>query len=348
MLRSDQDDIEPRPPAEILPRSPVALSAIIITKNESHCIDRCLNSITGLVDEIIVVDARSTDPTVAICCAFGANVSIMDWAGFGPQKNRALALATGTWVLAIDADEHVTPKLAAAIWRAINLPNSPVNGWAIRFVATWCGKPIRFGDWGRKRHLRLFRRTSGRFSDDLLHERVICAPPHGILDGLMIHDTVADVAEAREKSLRYAKISARRLRRKNRGGLWSACAHSTWTFTRGFVLKLGFLDGIAGWQVACAIARGAWLRYYLAAPLPRFRRRWFRSCDRSRTSGAVPTLAHSATSSGADVVLSSQLRLSDRHQEACRRASDRADGARGYDNQDFMRGQPEKNEIGSA
>src|SRR5262245_58580416 len=284
MFPTDLDLIEARTPIGQLGRSPPTLSAIIITKNEAHCIGQGLSSIVGPADEIIVVDAGSTDPTVAICRAFGAKVSVMDWAGYGPQKNRALALATGTWVLAIDADERVTPELAASIRTAIDEANSPINGWLIRFGAAWCGIPVRFGDWGSKRHLRLFRRGRARFSDDLIHERVVCEPPYGTLDGWIIHDTVASAQESRTKSLRYAKISARRIHRENRGGLGPAFAHSAWTFIRGFVLKLGFLDGVVGWKVACAVTRGTWLRYYLAAPSPRFRWRRYRTRHRATSS----------------------------------------------------------------
>lgn len=96
------------------------LSAILITRNEAHNLEDCLASLQGLVDEIVVVDTRSSDDTVAIAHRFGAKVSQPDdWPGFGPQKNRALELATQTWVLSIDADERVTPELAAEINRVI-------------------------------------------------------------------------------------------------------------------------------------------------------------------------------------------------------------------------------------
>lgn len=87
------------------------ISAILITKNEEHNIRACLNSISW-ADEIIVVDSGSTDATVDICKEFGCIVQETDWPGFGPQKNRALALATKPWVLSIDADERVTPEYA--------------------------------------------------------------------------------------------------------------------------------------------------------------------------------------------------------------------------------------------
>jgi len=144
-----------------------------------------------------------------------------------------------------------------------------MNGYFIRFLATWCGKPVRFGDWGRKRHLRLFRRMGARFTDVSVHEGVICQPPYGTLDGIMIHDTVASEGEAIEKTRLYAELGARELRARRRGGLSPAVLHSAWALQRGFLLKGGFLDGAIGWKVAWTIAKGTWQRYRLAGQRPR-------------------------------------------------------------------------------
>ena len=243
---------------------PPKLSAVLIVRNEAHCIGLCLRSIAPIADEIVVLDAGSTDATAAIARSFGARVEVADWPGFGPQKNRALAQARGEWVLAIDADEHLTPELADSIRAAIESPDTPVNGYFIKFLATWCGEPVRFGAWGGQRHLRLFRRRCAKFSDDLVHERVICQPPHATLEGLMIHDTVATEEEATEKALRYAEAGAGSLIGRGRGGLAAAFFHAVWTFVRGFVIQGGFLDGAVGWKVALACARGTWLRYRIA------------------------------------------------------------------------------------
>jgi hypothetical protein len=244
------------------------LSAILIVQDEAHCLQQCLRSIASIADEIIVLDAGSRDDTVSIAQSFGAKVEVTDWPGFGLQKNRALARAQGEWVLAIDADERVTPELAASIRVAIESPIATVNGYFITFLATWCGKPLRFGAWAGKRHLRLFRRGHAQFTDDPVHERVICQPPTATLNGLMIHDTVASEAEASEKCHRYAEISAHTLRARGRGGIVPALLHSAWTLLRGLIIKGGFLDGTVGWQVALACAKGTWLRYRIAGQRP--------------------------------------------------------------------------------
>ena len=240
------------------------LSAILVVRNEAHCLAKCLSSISSIADEIIVMDSGSTDETVAIARSFGAKVEVTDWPGFGPQKNRALSRARGEWVLAIDADERLTPELTASIRAAVDAPRSDVNGYLMLFVSTWCGEPVRFGDWAGKCHLRLFRRDKAQFTDARIHERVMCEPPHAKLTGVMIHDTVADESEALEKGRRYAELSAQSLAAKSRGGALPALLHGAWTFLRCYLFKGGFLDGRVGWKVASALTKGTWLRYRLA------------------------------------------------------------------------------------
>src|SRR5437867_2089573 len=248
------------------------LSAILIVRNEAHCLERCLRSIGPIADEIIVLDSGSTDDTVAIGRSFGAQVESTDWPGYSAQKNRALQRARGEWVLSIDADEHVTPELAASIRAAVEA-QSDFNGYLIRFLATWCGKPVYFGDWGQKWHLRLFRRRFARCTEVPVHERVICEPPLGKLQGLMMHDSVVSEEDAREKTRAYAELGAKSLRARGAGGLGSALIHAGWAFLRGFLLKGGFLDGAVGWRIACEMTRRTWLRYRLAGAVDEHRSR---------------------------------------------------------------------------
>jgi glycosyltransferase involved in cell wall biosynthesis len=245
------------------------LSAVVITKNEAHRIERCLRSV-AFADEIVVLDSGSTDATVEIARGLGARCELSaDWPGFGPQKNRALALARGRWVLSIDADEVVDARLRDAI-QAVLRSAQAANGYWVRRSSSFCGVAIRHGDWRRDRVLRLFLRGRARFSDDVVHERVECPPPHGELDGLLLHDSVDSLADAAEKTERYARLGAQKLRAAGRGGLASALVHGGWAFVRGYLLRLGFLDGGAGLRIAALNARGTYLRYRLAG-LPRDR-----------------------------------------------------------------------------
>ena len=148
------------------------LSAIVITKNEAANIGECLDSL-AFCDERIVVDCGSTDATVEIAREKGARVEFHEWRGFGPQKNYALSLATGTWVLSIDADERVTAELAAAIKAAI--AEGGADAWEFPRLSNFCGRLIRHSGWYPDYVLRLFRRGKARFDDVIVHERVICA-----------------------------------------------------------------------------------------------------------------------------------------------------------------------------
>lgn len=242
------------------------LSVVVITKNEAHRIERCLRSV-AFADEVIVLDSGSTDDTVAIARRTGARVErTPDWPGFGPQKNRALALAGGDWVFSIDADEEVTPALRDAVLAVVEgRAGAGFAGWWVTRSSSFCGRTVRHGDWRNDRVLRLFRREAARFSDDVVHERVLCPGPHGRLDGLLLHDSVDSLEDAREKTERYARLGAAKLRARGRGGLAAALTHAAWTFLRGYLLRLGFLDGRAGLSIAALNARGTYLRYRLAA-----------------------------------------------------------------------------------
>lgn len=243
-----------------------ALSVAVITKNEAHRIERCLKSI-AFADQVVVLDSGSTDETVAVARRLGAEVQVTpDWPGFGVQKNRALAICRHPWVLSIDADEEVSDDLRESIVSIINgEQQSAANGYWIRRSSRFCGQTMRFGLWRNDRVLRLFRRTGGRFSDDLVHERVICAEPVGQLSGTLHHDSVDSIEDAREKTYRYARAGAIQLRARGKGGRYSACTHAFWSFVRGYILRLGFLDGRNGLILACLTAQGTYWRYRWAA-----------------------------------------------------------------------------------
>lgn len=262
------------------PAQPPRLSVCLITLDEAHHIERCLRSVS-FADEWVVLDSGSRDETVALARALGARVSTAtDWPGFGPQKNRALDLANGEWVFSIDADEWVSQELAESIRAVVQAApvgdrgqvysgvaavaaaaSAPRSYWVER-RSTFCGKLIRFGDWGGDRVLRLFPRAGSRFSDDVVHERVLAPHPHSTLPGYLWHDSVESLADARAKMIRYARLGAGKLRAQGRQvGELAARAKGLWTFLRGFVLRGGFLDGREGWLIARFNARGTYLRY---------------------------------------------------------------------------------------
>jgi len=192
------------------------LGVALITKNAASRLAECLAAV-AFADAIVVIDGGSTDGTVEIARAHGARVlQEPDWPGFGPQKNRALdALDTG-WILSIDADEIVTPELAAAISAAIAAPSAEV--YAVDRLSSFCGQWVRHSGWYPDWIPRLFRRGAARFSDDLVHERLVFNTPAQRLTGKLMHYSYEDF-EAVLRKLRNnatprakAAASARRSR----------------------------------------------------------------------------------------------------------------------------------------
>jgi len=251
---------------------PITLSVILITRNEAHNVAGCLGSV-AFADEWIVVDSASTDATREIAEQFGARVvTTSDWPGFGAQKNRALALAQGRWVLSIDADERVSDELATSIQRAIAVDTSghasgaaamaqPL-GYELSRLSSFCGQWMRHGDWYPDRVLRLFRRDAGRFSDDMVHERLIVDGLVDTLDGELLHDSMPTLDSALDKMNRYtAGRALDKVRAGKKGGLASALAHGLWAFIRCYVLRRGFLDGRLGFVLALYVAEGTYYRY---------------------------------------------------------------------------------------
>ena len=245
------------------------LSVIVITKNESARIDACLASV-AFADEWIVVDSASSDDTCERARRFGATVIVTaDWPGFGAQKQRALDRATGRWVLAIDADERVTPELAASIGRAVATEAGPV-AYELSRLSRFCGHWIRHGDWYPDRVLRLFRRGQARFSADRVHERVVAAGAVGRLQGDLLHETMPTLDDALAKMNRYSSDSAaEKVAAGRHGGLAQAIAHAAWAFGRCYLVRRGFLDGVAGVTVAAYVAQGTFWRYLKMAELAR-------------------------------------------------------------------------------
>lgn len=238
------------------------LSAIVITRNEAHNLDDCLQSLKGLVHEIIVVDSQSTDATVAIAVRHGAQVSQpADWPGFGPQKNRALGLATCDWVLSIDADERVTPALAAEIQQVLQEPPSG-KAFEIPRLSWYCGRFIRHAGWQPDHVLRLFQRGSAQFSDDLVHERVVTDVQVMALKNHLLHYSYLNFSQVLSKVDAYSTASAQQAyARGKRSSVAGALGHGAWAFFRTYVIRAGFLDGGHGLALSISNAETSYYKY---------------------------------------------------------------------------------------
>lgn len=236
------------------------LSVIVITRNEAHNIAACLDSV-AFADEAVVVDSGSTDGTVALAQAKGATVvATDDWPGFGPQKNRALDHASGDWVFSLDADERVTPQLRESILAAIAQPR--FDAYEVDRLSSYCGQFMRHSGWSPDLVTRLVRKGTARFSESLVHERLVPAGPVGRLKGHLLHDSMPSFESVIDKMDRYSTAGAQMLLAKGvRGSLAKSLGHGLWAFVRTYVLRLGFLDGRLGFALAVSNAQGTYYRY---------------------------------------------------------------------------------------
>ncbi len=236
------------------------LSVFIITKNEAAHIQACLETL-AFADEVIVLDSGSTDNTCQIARAWGAKVVVSeDWPGFGPQKNRALALCTGDWVLSIDADERVTPSLEQAIRN--ELINPQADAYKIARLSQFAGRWIRHSGWWPDHVLRLFKREQGKFTDAQVHERVEVNGTVHVLDGHFLHYPYATLEVFINKINLYSTAAAQSAyERGKRTTVLGPYGHAFWTFTRHYILRRGFLDGWQGFLLAGMAATGSFYRY---------------------------------------------------------------------------------------
>ena len=236
------------------------LAVIVITKNEAHTLPACLASV-DFADQIVVLDSGSTDATVDIAKKMGAQVSnSADWPGFGPQKNRALALVNCDWVLSIDADERLTPELQAEI-KAV-LDKSRFDAYSFPRLSSYCGQYMRHSGWYPDRITRLFKRGTARFSDDVVHEKLLTSLPVGKLKEHMLHESFTSFEAVMDKANRYSTAGAQQLfRQGKRASVGQALGHGLWAFVRTYFLRLGFLDGRMGLVLAISNAEGTYYRY---------------------------------------------------------------------------------------
>jgi len=220
------------------------LSAVIITRNAARVLPACLESV-AFAEETIVVDSGSTDETRSLAAARGARVIEREWLGYGRQKQFAVEQAAHDWVLCVDSDERVSPELRASIEAALAAPAAPVYRMARRnrFLGRWLAHGEGYPDWSP----RLFNRLNARWSEDLVHEKVLYAVTPGTLRGDLLHDSSDDLATYLERQNRYTTLAARQAFELGRS---ASLAHLLFSpvvrFLKFYILRLGFLDGVPG------------------------------------------------------------------------------------------------------
>lgn len=235
------------------------ISVCVITKNEAHNIEACLNSVSW-ANEIIIIDSESTDNTVELCKQFTDKITVMPWLGCGPQREKIYAMASCDWVLLLDADERVTPELALEIQATIQ--NASCNGYEIPFNSYYCGKHIRFGDWINERHLRLLKRDQSAIIPRLIHFGITVNGKIGRLQGRIIHYSFPNITTVINKMHSYSTAGAMHNFQQGKTiSFGTAVGHGLFAFVRGYLLRFGFLDGRHGFMLAISNAEGAYYKY---------------------------------------------------------------------------------------
>jgi glycosyltransferase involved in cell wall biosynthesis len=230
-------------------QSHVVLSVCIITHNEEANIARTLDSVKGIADEMIVVDSRSTDKTVELARSRGAKVFVEEWRGFAKQKNAAMARATGDWILSLDADEEVSPELAASIQKLLKSDAAPeFDAYMVARKNLYLRRWLKRSGYYPDRKLRLVRQGMGEFEDRAVHESMHSTGKVGRLDGDLIHHAYSTLESFIEHANRYSSLGGEMEARERKVGFSVAniVLRPLGAFIYRYFFRLGFLDGREG------------------------------------------------------------------------------------------------------
>jgi glycosyltransferase involved in cell wall biosynthesis len=236
------------------------LSVTVITRNEAANLAAALESVAW-ADEIVVVDAESSDETVATARRFTDRVAVRKWPGYVDQKNFAASLASHDWILSLDADERVTPALADEIRRTLAAQPAHV-AFDIPRVTWHLGRWIRSTDWYPDRQRRLYDRRAARWAGGYVHERIEADGSIGSLDGELQHFAYRDISDHLETIDRYTTFAARQMQEAGRRATWLQIAgHPPLAFLRNYVARGGYRDGVAGLIVSTLNAYYVFLKF---------------------------------------------------------------------------------------
>jgi glycosyltransferase involved in cell wall biosynthesis len=236
------------------------LTVTVITKNEAGNLAAALESVAW-ADEIVVVDAESTDQTVDIARRFTKRVEVRAWPGYVAQKNYAASLASHDWILSLDADERVTPELASSI-RAV-LSDTPRHAAFRMPRVTWhLGRWIRATDWYPDHQTRLYDRRTAEWTGRYVHEAVTTKGSIGELSGELLHFPYRDVSDHLETIDRYTSQAARQMREEGRrAGLLQLAGHPPLAFLRNYIARGGIREGVPGFIISALNAYYVFLKF---------------------------------------------------------------------------------------
>jgi glycosyltransferase involved in cell wall biosynthesis len=239
-----------------------SLSVVIITLNEEHNIVDCIRSAKLVSDDIVVVDAASHDNTVSLAVRAGAKVFSVNWEGYGASRNFGAFKAKNNWILALDADERISEKLAVSLH---NIQLSDSN-CIYRFCReNYLGnKKIQFGTPGFETVKRIYNRKYAKWDLTLVHEKLTAGNPvKKRISGHIDHYGSRNETDYKAKSVLYAQMSAEKyFIQGKKTNLLKRCFSPLFNSVKSYIFQFGFLDGRQGWVVARTIAYYSWLKYF--------------------------------------------------------------------------------------
>jgi (heptosyl)LPS beta-1,4-glucosyltransferase len=238
-------------------------SIVIITKNEEKNLERCLKSVEGLTDDIVVFDSGSTDNTEAVAKSYQANFFTHEFKDFSDQKNRANKAAKYDWILSLDADEAFSEELKSSFLNALSKNTEAV--FVMNRLTYYCGHWVKHCGWYPDWKIRFFNRKS-MYWQGSIHEKLVSvnAFEEIRLRGHLLHYSYHTIADHHKQARRFTELKARKMRAEGvKDNVFLSFFSGIWKFFQIYLLKKGVLDGKAGWQIARISAKYALIRYRL-------------------------------------------------------------------------------------
>ncbi|HSZ26190.1 MAG TPA: glycosyltransferase family 2 protein [Cytophagaceae bacterium] len=242
-------------------RKSIKISVVIITFNEERNIKRCLDSVKEIADEIIVLDSFSTDNTEKICQEYQVQFFKQTWLGYSKQKNVANSLAQYDYILSMDADECLSDELLSSIKKIKNNPEYDV--YIVKRLTNYCGQWIRHGGWYPDRKIRIWKRDAAKWQGEIhetlkLESGLSCCT----LEGDLYHYSYYKIEDHVKKANLFTNIMALEAIKNGRISTMVDIFFSPgYKFFKIYFLKLGFLDGFAGFLIASISAQTAFYKH---------------------------------------------------------------------------------------
>lgn len=241
----------------------IKLSGVIITYNEERNIEKCLQSLVHVVDEIVVVDSFSTDKTKAICLKYPVNFIEQTFLGYVEQKNFALTQASFDYIISLDGDEALSETLQNSIIALKN--NWQFNGYYCNRYNNFCGQWIKHSDWYPNKKLRVFNKQKATWKGINPHDHIELHNPKektGYLNGDILHLTYQTYSELNIKTEHFSTIAAKAYYDLGiKAPIWKIIFNPSWAFFKAYFLRLGFLDGLNGFIICIQTANITFLKY---------------------------------------------------------------------------------------